>query len=329
MLSTNSNKIIALMFHRVASVETDPWQLCVHPEKFAEQVEFLSQNYSLSEGLGSVNQSSSDQPVVLITFDDGYLDNLINARPILEEFGAPATFFIATQYLEGSREYWWDELERLILSPSALPNSLHIDHAGNGFSFELDSDRVYSEQQAETYAGWTVTFGNTPLPTRRHLLFRELWIFLWKLNEGHRRVALDRVRDWAGSEVIVREKYRPMTVDELKRLSDSRCCNLGSHTITHSVLPHLESTEKWEELAESKKLLEQISGDSIMQLAYPHGDYDEETIHLAVKSGYELAFGTSAVRFPLQPGRFQIPRLMVKNWSAEQLQQQMSEFLDG
>ena len=51
---------------------------------------------------------------VVITFDDGYRDNLLVAKPILEEHGLPATVFVTTGYVGSNRDFWWDELESLL-----------------------------------------------------------------------------------------------------------------------------------------------------------------------------------------------------------------------
>ena len=51
---------------------------------------------------------------VAITFDDGYVDNLFNAKPRLETADVPATVFLATGYL--AEKFWWDELAQMIIS---------------------------------------------------------------------------------------------------------------------------------------------------------------------------------------------------------------------
>jgi peptidoglycan/xylan/chitin deacetylase (PgdA/CDA1 family) len=58
---------------------------------------------------------------VVVTFDDGYADNLYEAKPLLEHYGIPGTFFVVTGYLaqqaERAHEFWWDELERVVMQP--------------------------------------------------------------------------------------------------------------------------------------------------------------------------------------------------------------------
>ncbi|HET9531812.1 MAG TPA: polysaccharide deacetylase family protein, partial [Blastocatellia bacterium] len=109
-------RAVILMYHRVAEVRSDPWSLCVTPQHFAEHMEILRRHarpISLRELTGALREGSVPRRSVVVTFDDGYLDNLKNARPLLERYDIPATFFIATGYLGGEREFWWDELERM------------------------------------------------------------------------------------------------------------------------------------------------------------------------------------------------------------------------
>jgi peptidoglycan/xylan/chitin deacetylase (PgdA/CDA1 family) len=109
------SRTIILMYHRIACVPTDPWSLCVSPAHFTEHLEVL-QKYRRSrlDQLKPGGWPLSRGLSVAITFDDGYADNLYNAARELKRFDTPATFFITTGYLGGRREFWWDELERIV-----------------------------------------------------------------------------------------------------------------------------------------------------------------------------------------------------------------------
>ena len=70
-----------------------------------------------------------------VTFDDGYLDNILNAKPILEKFEIPATVFVCAGMIGRDGELWWDQLERALLLTKKLPNWLELDVNGQHFEW--------------------------------------------------------------------------------------------------------------------------------------------------------------------------------------------------
>ena len=73
--------------------------MCVSPEHFAEHLEVLKKNYRVLDlgetVVGLKNQKDIDKSII-ITFDDGYADNLYQAKPILEKYEIPATIFVVS-----------------------------------------------------------------------------------------------------------------------------------------------------------------------------------------------------------------------------------------
>jgi peptidoglycan/xylan/chitin deacetylase (PgdA/CDA1 family) len=105
-----------LMYHRIAEEPWDPWELCVSPRHFAEHLEVLSRPgmaLSLGQLAGAVRAGKVPSDSAIITFDDGYVDNLQTAKPLLERYGIPATVFVTSGYVGDRRGYWWDELKEL------------------------------------------------------------------------------------------------------------------------------------------------------------------------------------------------------------------------
>lgn len=117
-------RVVILMYHRVFKTSSDPWGLCVSPKNFAEHLELLRRHYpvlTLHELVSSLRDARLPKRGVVLTFDDGYADNLWNAKPLLEKYEVPATFFVTSGCVDSSSEFWWDDLERAILEPSKLP----------------------------------------------------------------------------------------------------------------------------------------------------------------------------------------------------------------
>jgi len=101
------------MYHRVAAAVSDPLELCVDPERFAQHIELLQ---SLGEivPLAEIMRARSNRLTVAITFDDGYADNALVAAPLLQEHDAPATVFVVAGAVGSGRAFWWDRLAVLV-----------------------------------------------------------------------------------------------------------------------------------------------------------------------------------------------------------------------
>src|SRR5262249_7442049 len=136
-------RALILVYHRVADLPSDPFQLAVSPKHLAEHMAILHRHYrpmalrqlvsflrgdrspARPRGLTKLAATLSGPHfpcrTVVVTFDDGYQDNLVNAKPLMERWEVPGTVFVATGYVGKGREFWWDELERLVLGPGAFP----------------------------------------------------------------------------------------------------------------------------------------------------------------------------------------------------------------
>ena len=120
-----------LMYHRVARLDAYD-QLTVSPERFAQQMQQLAAHkvVSLEEGLRTLQSGPLSEPLFAVTFDDGYLDNLTEALPILARHRIPATIFVTTQFCDqalthprygdpGAQRLHldWDEVRHLAQTP--------------------------------------------------------------------------------------------------------------------------------------------------------------------------------------------------------------------
>ena len=103
---------LILCYHRVAEGVNDPFQLCVTPANFAAQLDEIARHGEPST-LGELSIPSR-RPRVVVTFDDGYVDNLTNATPIAEARGIPITIFVTSGVLGADTGFWWDRLGTLL-----------------------------------------------------------------------------------------------------------------------------------------------------------------------------------------------------------------------
>ena len=295
--------VVVLIYHRVNVLPSDPHLLAVSPENFRAQMRFLKRNFQVVRF--EEDWADLKGPAVAVTFDDGYADNAREALPILEEVGVPATFFVSTGTLGTREEFWWDELERVILGEAALPARFRLE------------DRVHGRS-------W-------PTATReeRLALHGELHPLVETLGAARREEWLEQLRAWAGLDRTGREANRPLTPEELKTLAASRWATIGAHTVTHTPLALLSEEEQRQEIVGSRQQLERLLGREITVFSYPFGrknHYDRTSVRLCRETGFRRA----ASNFPGQAHRwtdsFQIPRQLVRNWDADTFAARLKDF---
>src|SRR5499433_2290316 len=168
-----ASRALILMYHRVTELPNDPYLLAVTPKHFAEQLEVI-RRYGVTMTLRQMVEALQDGKVpkrgVVVTFDDGYADNLYSAKPLLERYDIPATVFVTTGYVEDNREYFCDELERVLLQPGTLPETLRLVVDEKTHQWELREATRYREEDFERYRFWNVADSDNP--TTRHAMYR-------------------------------------------------------------------------------------------------------------------------------------------------------------
>jgi peptidoglycan/xylan/chitin deacetylase (PgdA/CDA1 family) len=321
-----------LAYHRVAELEFDPQLLAVTRKHFAEQLQVLREAYrpmSLQDWVASLKHGTLPPRAVAVTFDDGYADNLYDAKPLLERHDIPASVFVTTDYLGKDREFWWDELERVLLQPGIVPEMLRISINGDTYQWELDEAAYYSEDVYKHHRCWNVQEDD---PSRRHRLYRSLCRLLRLLPESERRKALDELLTWASADPTSRPTHRILAPDELVRLAEGGLVEVGAHTQTHSVLSALPVVMQKSEIMGSKACLEEILGHPVTSFAYPFGsrsDYARETVAILRDAGFTYAcsnFGDVVWR---GTDRFQLPRVLVRDWDGNEFSERLQRWFRG
>ncbi len=320
---------LILMYHRVADLDLDQWGLCVTPQHFAEHLEVLQKSVrvlSLRQLTQELEEGKSVHRSVALTFDDGYADNLLNAKPILEKYSTSATVFVANGYVEQVREYWWDELERLFLQPGILPNKLDLNLNDQSYQWELGDVADYSKADYRKHQGWYAEHKADPTP--RHQLYRSVWKLMQPLLADQQQQILSELRTWAGTESTPRSTHRPLTLAEVSTLDEGDLVEVGSHTVTHPFLSALPIDLQRQEIQQGKARLEEILGHSVRSFAYPYGDFAPETVALVEEAGFERACSTVSAKVEARCDRFQLPRVEVLDWDGDAFARKLRRWFD-
>jgi len=303
-----------LVYHKIENVGCDPWGLAVSPERFSEHLDVLA-GYgaclTISEMARRIADGTLPRRAVAITFDDGYADNLHQALPRLAHQNLPATLFLSPGLLGCGREFWWDELERIVFGTEKLPDRLVLDSGG----LQLDLSLPHFDTVADPGA-WRAW--NEP-DSSRAFLYLELWKRLRALPQTRQAEVLDALLDWAGAPRLVRETHRAMIQAEMARLASEGVFEIGAHTMTHLSLPAHSAELQGEELRASKSACSEIAGYTVSSFSYPYGDHNAATASYARDAGFTAACTTRQALLEAGCDRFRLPRIQAHDWSGEDL----------
>ena len=265
-----------LGYHRVANVPNDKYEACVMPEYFAEHMEMVSRYAhptSLSKLVQHLRAGSIPPKSVAVTFDDGYADNLYEAKPILEKFQVPATVFVCTGY--AGREFWWDELEQLVMSSRASLHMLCLEVKKSWFKW----DQPNMGHDA----------GNPEDVALRRQFLHALYQFLLSFDLEDQNHAMNTIRSWSGLPSDKPSVPRALNHNELLRIVDDGLIELGVHTRTHLMLPRLSLERQKDEIIFGKQDLEELLGRQVAGFAYPHGMVTEDAKRIVREAGFSHA----------------------------------------
>lgn len=327
--STIAPPALILLYHRVAEVDSDPWTLCVTPQHFTEHLEAV-RKHGYAVRLKHLNRdphNGKHSPrSIAITLDDGYANNLHKAKPLLERYDIPATVFVTSGYIGKSQEFWWDELDQILLQPGRLPAELHLDIKGSSHAWALGDAVEYSEEDRRRDAGRPAQEAEAG---SRLFLYYSVWQRLQPLPDEQRRQALEEIMAWANLKPVVRPTHRPLTSAEVGMLEEGGLIEVGAHTVTHPVLATYPLSFQRDEISQSKTDLEDVLGHRVTSFSYPHGSYTAETIALVREAGFKYACSTIPGVTRYHTDRFQLPRLQVENWGGDEFERRLTKCLYG
>ena len=324
------NAGLILLYHRIAELRSDPQLLAVTPHRFSQHLEVL-RDYgtplSLAEMLEGARDGRLSRGAIALTFDDGYADNADCGSALLARYGIPATLFVTTSYLGQEREFWWDDLERLLLLPGRLPDALCLRIGPTVHEWRLDEASVYTEEEYRRNSGWNVELAHDPSP--RHTVYRALCRLLRDVPGEERAPVLDELSRLASVTPAGRSTHRALSHDGLARLLGGGVMDVGAHSTTHPALSAIPLAAQRSEIAGSKTRLREITGRETTGFSYPFGgraDYTPATVALVREAGFVLA--CSNVRGLVRPRSdcFQLPRVLVRDWDADTFAARLREW---
>jgi peptidoglycan/xylan/chitin deacetylase (PgdA/CDA1 family) len=303
------HRVAILTYHRVLPRDRQELSfsapgIVVTPETFDLHMRLLRRYLNPIDVSTLVHLISSDATVpprtCVVTFDDGWQDNLEFALPILRRHEIPAVFFATTAYIGSSNGFWQERLAQILFRVRQFPDTRPL-------FVELGLTAARSAEPDEARAkirGLIDRLKLAPSTTVRQVLAT--------LEHGHADLLdlnVDRFLSW----------------DELAKLSGDSLVTIGSHTRSHVPLTRMPLAEVEAELTGSVDDLQQHLGFPPAVLAYPNGDVDAGVAAAARRAGYVAAFTTRRGLFSVKDDPFLVPRLNIHESSSST----PAEFLMG
>jgi peptidoglycan/xylan/chitin deacetylase (PgdA/CDA1 family) len=266
-------QLTVLNYHRIDDVSSESFctykpNVSASPEMFALQMDYVKKAYNvISVGhLADWLQGKQTLPprAAIITFDDGYFDNLAYAFPVLRDRGLPAVIFVTTDYMGGSRPFYWDYVAYCI--------------------YRTKKDRV--RMPSGTYVSWNDSLSRDKVINA--------WVQSAKYLSTDERARV--VDDLSGDlDVAVAENAFEglyLTWDQIRELSELGI-EFGAHTVTHPILTKTPLLQVEKELSGSRRRVLDETGKPVVSFAYPNGgasDFSSDVVGLVGKTGFDLAF---------------------------------------
>ncbi len=315
---------LVLLYHRVHDPSFDPLLLSVFPQNFDAHLAHLRRRYavlSLEELRAALRKGSVPRRAVAVTFDDGYADNLTNARPILERHQVPATVFVTTGYTGAGREFWWDELGRILFLAPRLPARLVLTVSGSTREWTVGSASFMTVEQRLGDRNWSILRPDNP--TELHRAYREIQPLLSLASSDDRdRALIDLHAQTRGSAPDPSDEpdpnNLPMARDEVRALVRGGLISVGAHTITHPVLSTMTAEAAAHEIRQSKEDLQEMLGSPVVSFAYPYGyrgAYTPQNVAGVRAAGLVDAYSNFGGVVRASADTYELNRILVRNWT--------------
>ena len=281
-------KVTVLMYHRVMTINEVKGRLVqpgmyVLDSTFEKHIKFLKERYRIISFMDlleclDTNKLDEDQAYCVITFDDGWRDNYVNAYPMLRENGIPATIFLATSFIASDRCFWPESLGYLIekYDYSNLTDDKKNALAKASNEFGLKADLLIHALKETSH--------DLKIPAYERII------------EALKKYSIESIQDFIesiGRILELRPVARRMMLnwDEINEMSANNI-SFGSHGCSHSLLTLLPDNAIKDELSDSLNIIQAANINSIPVFCYPDGSYNDRIAGMVEDAGYKASVTT-------------------------------------
>ncbi|MGV6817448.1 MAG: polysaccharide deacetylase family protein [Thiotrichales bacterium] len=204
-------------------------------------------------------------PKLVLTFDDGYADNLKEALPVCRKHNLPMLVYVTSGFIERTHVAWWHFLEQLILSEP------HISIPSRQLDF------------------------STKTSIQKRACFDQLANLLRNASAHHQRQFLKEMCTSYGYQPLDYAKDLFLNHSELKTLAAHKLVSIGVHGVSHAASAFLSESDFQSEFRQCRDFLQDETSKKIKHSAFPFGSSDTvspENVHWTQSLGFDSATTT-------------------------------------
>jgi peptidoglycan/xylan/chitin deacetylase (PgdA/CDA1 family) len=284
------------MYHGVSEQYIDVWTH-VTVEAFKKQMAYISRHYTpitMHKALKHLDNEKTVTYPVVVTFDDGFRNNLSHAHPVLKQYDIPAVIYLTTSFIDGKGFFegliWTDYVHGLLRS--AKVGNYDLSHIGLG---EISIGDAVSRFTAK----------------------KDLCSKLKVFSNVSRLEAIKRLGLLLGTTIARRDRnfFTGMNWDDVRTLEGDGLVTLGAHTVNHPILTRLDQDQAQYEIAAPQGIIENQTGRKTDFFAYPNGTREDfnDDIKNIVTQHYISAVSTIEGFNDAKTDRFELRRFGIGN----------------
>ena len=260
---------VVICFHRVLddnnfiNQKRPDNNLVVSKSIFEKQIQYITKNFKPITIGNIFNDNSLTEKKIVITFDDGYKDNIVNALPILKKYNCPAIIYVTTGFLDNNNTAWWLKVWDIILNCKEIYFQKK----------KINLNNIVEKKKA--YLFFTKKFYNMNI--------RDINKSIDEINH------LKTVFDSNKTDDFI-------SLSDLKKLNLDELIDIGCHTHMHQNLKILTQSDLYNEISTSKNILEESLNKKIKHFSIPFGTkktYSSKVIKTLDKFGFETIVTTN------------------------------------
>lgn len=290
MNALRRNSLVILCYHTLSADQGGPeaWT-SLRVSDFRNQIETIGASHKIVSLAEALATPAATEPRAVITFDDGDVGLYRHLMPILRETKLPVTLYIATSQIESGKPYWFDRLM-------------------NGLA-GCKADVITLEDQ-----GWAIP---ASVGAPRWPVISSILEYVKTCRPSDRDSLVDHILEQVDCPDFPGEQLGPMRAQQLRDLAQIPGVTIGAHSHGHELLDQIPLADAMRSAAHSRHLLEDWTGVSVRDFAYPNGNHNSDLQNGLREEGFRSAVVLDNARVDRRGSAFALSRLAIGRYETK------------